>query len=344
MMKKLMINGLMVTGMLVAGVMMSGCATDAVTVHLVTDDLQVKTTYGSPKARVSFEDYGADYSAFDEKYGMHDGESVSTLEGKRNVYLAGEEFKDSVEYTVTYPEGKENGDIANGDVITITASYDEEAAKEAHIHVENAVYQYTVSGLEEYEPLDLFEGIDVFWEKDQYNINIGVTNNESNEILKDMYYQTKEETDEGVVTLRANVSDVQLYEQGYYAKDDVYEKTFELGKKPDLAFDVSDPEVKEACLQSARDYAEAMMRDCSTVTVDELTGDTTASIVSYEVSDPEVPWHGMATIDIYLHLSDGTTMKREKTAYVFRLEDGTLDDLEDYSFSSCEVRRTFIVL
>lgn len=343
-MKKWMVKMMMVCSLAAGGFLLAGCSTNTVTVYLVTDDLVVNTTWGSPKARVSFEDYGADYSAFDATYGVQDSDSVSTLEGKREVYLAGEEFKDSVEYTVTYPEGKENGDIANGDVITITASYDEEAAKEAHIHVENAVYQYTVSGLEEYEALDLFEGVEVYWEKDQYNINIGVTNNESNPILKDMYYQTMEETDDGVVTLRANVSDAQLYEQGYYAKDDVYEKTFDLGKKPDLEYDVSDPEVKEACLQSARDYAEAMMRDCGTVTVDELTGDMTASIVSYEVSDPEVPWHGMATIDIYLHLSDGTTLKRKKTAYVFRLEDGTLDDLEDYSFSSCEVRRTFIVL
>ena len=73
---------------------------------------------------------------------MHDGESVSTLEGKRNVYLAGEEFKDSVEYTVTYPEGKENGDIANGDVITITASYDEEAAKEFQAAIDKAGDDY----------------------------------------------------------------------------------------------------------------------------------------------------------------------------------------------------------
>ena len=344
MMKKWMTNGLMVTGMLVAGIMMSGCGTDAVTVYLVTDDLQVKTTYGSPKARVSFEDYGADYSAFDEKYGMHDGESVSTLEGKRNVYLAGEEFKDSVEYTVTYPEGKENGDIANGDVITITASYDEEAAKEAHIRVENAVYQYTVSGLEEYKPLDLFEGVEVYWENDQYNINVGITNNESNEILKDMHYQTKEETDEGVVTLQANISSVQLYEQGYYAKDDVYVKEFDLGKKPELLMDVNDTEIKEACMQSARDYAEAMMRDCPAVTVESLVGDTTADIVSYEVSEPEMPRHGFATIKITFNLSDGTKLSREKTAYVFRMADGTLDDMKDYGMSACTVRRFDLVL
>ena len=343
-MKKWMVKMMMVCSVVAGGLLMTGCAADTVTVYLVTDDLVVNTTWGSPKARVSFEDYGADYSAFDAKYGIQDSDSVSAIEGKRDEYLAGEEFKDSVEYTVTYHEGKENGDIANGDVITITASYDEEAAKEAHIHVENAVYQYTVSGLEEYEALDLFEGVEVYWEKEQYNINVGITNNESNPMLKEMHYQTMEETDDGVVTLRANVSDAQLYEQGYYAKDDVYEKTFDLGKKPDLEYDVSDPEVKEACLQSARDYAEAMMRDCGTVTVDELTGDMTASIVSYELSDPEMPRHGFATIRITLNLSDGTKLTREKTAYVFRLEDGTLDDLEEYSFSSCEVRRNNLVL
>ncbi len=343
-MKKWMVKMMMVCSLAAGGFLLTGCSTNTVTVYLVTDDLVVNTTWGSPKARVSFEDYGADYSAFDAKYGIQDSDSVSAIEGKRDEYLAGEEFKDSVEYTVTYPEGKENGDIANGDVITITASYDEEVAKEAHIHVENAVYQYTVSGLEEYEALDLFEGVEVYWEKEQYNINVGITNNESNPILKDMYYQTMEETEDGVVTLRANVSDAQLYEQGYYAKDDVYEKTFDLGKKPDLEFDVSDPEVKEACLQSARDYAEAMMRDCGTVTVDELTGDMTASIVSYELSDPEMPRHGFATIRITLNLSDGTKLTREKTAYVFRLEDGSLDDLEEYSFSSCEVRRNNLVL
>lgn len=152
-MKKWMVRFVMVCCVLFGGVLFTGCATDTVTVYLVTDDLVAKTTWGSPKARVSFEDYGADYSTFDAKYGIHDGDSVSSVERNREVYLAGEAFKDSVEYTVTYPEGKENGDIANGDVITITASYDEEAAKDAHIVVENAVYQYTVSGLEEYDPL-----------------------------------------------------------------------------------------------------------------------------------------------------------------------------------------------
>lgn len=343
-MKKWMVRFVMVCCVLFGGVLFTGCATDTVTVYLVTDDLEVKTTWGSPKARISFEDYGADYSAFDAKYGIHDGDSVYSVERNREVYLAGEEFKDSVEYTVTYPEGKENGDIANGDVITITASYDEEAAKDAHIVVENAVYQHTVSGLEEYEPIDLFEGVEVYWEKEQYNIRIGVTNNESNEVLKDMNYQSKEETEEGVVTIRANVSDAQLFELGYYAKDDVFEKEFDLGKKPELLFDVNDPEVKEACMQSARDYAEAFMRDCGTVTVKDLVQDTTASIVSYEVSDPEMPRHGFATIKIVLHLSDGSKLTREKTAYVFRLEDGSLDDLEDYSMSSCEVMRSNLVL
>lgn len=343
-MKKWMVRFVMVCCVLFGGVLFTGCATDTVTVYLVTDDLVAKTTWGSPKARVSFEDYGADYSAFDAKYGIHDGDSVSSVERNREVYLAGEAFKDSVEYTVTYPEGKENGDIANGDVITITASYDEEAAKDAHIVVENAVYQYTVSGLEEYEPIDLFEGVDVYWEKEQYNIRIGVTNNESNKVLKDMNYQSKEETEEGVVTIRANVSDAQLFELGYYAKDDVFEKEFDLGKKPELLMDVNDPEIKEACMQSARDYAEAFMRDCGTVTVKDLVQDTTASIVSYEVSDPEMPRHGFATIKIVLHLSDGSKLTREKTAYVFRLEDGSLDDLEDYSMSSCEVMRSNLVL
>lgn len=343
-MKKWMVRFVMVCCVLFGGVLFTGCATDTVTVYLVTDDLEVKTTWGSPKARVSFEDYGADYSAFDAKYGIHDGDSVSSVERNREVYLAGEAFKDSVEYTVTYPEGKDNGDIANGDVITITASYDEVAAKEAHIRVENAVYQYTVSGLEEYKPLDLFEGVEVYWENDQYNINVGITNNESNEILKDMHYQTKEETDEGVVTLQANISSVQLYEQGYYAKDDVYVKEFDLGKKPELKMDVNDPEIKEACMQSARDYAEAFMRDCSTVTVKDLVNDTTASIVSYEVTEPEMPRHGFATIKITFNLSDGTKLSREKTAYVFRMADGALDDMKDYSMSTCEVRRFDLVL
>ena len=141
-MKKWMVKMMMVCSLAAGGFLLAGCSTNTVTVYLVTDDLVVNTTWGSPKARVSFEDYGADYSAFDEMYGVQDSDSVSTLEGKREVYLAGEEFKDSVEYTVTYPEGKENGDIANGDVITITASYDEEAAKEFQAAIDKAGDDY----------------------------------------------------------------------------------------------------------------------------------------------------------------------------------------------------------
>ena len=73
-------------------------------------------------------------------------------------------FYQSLDYEYTLPEGKNQNELRNGDVITITLTCDEEAAKQLGITIKCETFQYTVTGLKETESFDLMQYLDVVYD------------------------------------------------------------------------------------------------------------------------------------------------------------------------------------
>ena len=73
-------------------------------------------------------------------------------------------FYSSLDYDYELPEGKSESDLRNGDVITITLTCDEAAAKQLGITLKSETFQYTVAGLKAAESFDLLQYFDVVYE------------------------------------------------------------------------------------------------------------------------------------------------------------------------------------
>jgi len=73
-------------------------------------------------------------------------------------------FYSSLDYEYELPEGKDERDLQNGDVITITLTCNEDAAKQMGITLKCGTFQYTVSGLKAAESFDLLQYFDVVYE------------------------------------------------------------------------------------------------------------------------------------------------------------------------------------
>jgi len=56
-------------------------------------------------------------------------------------------------------EVENNGELSNGDIITVTISTNDEALKNAKVSVKNTELQFTVSGLEEKTVIDVFDDV-----------------------------------------------------------------------------------------------------------------------------------------------------------------------------------------
>lgn len=314
-----------------------------VTVHLITDNLSAAVTGGNNYGTVAFNGYGRDMTELVEKYSDSASQSVEDLSNldwnaladSVNDYADIYAFESSIVYNVEYPDGKENGTLSNGDVIKITAEYDEDLAKEMHITVKDTEYEYTVEGLGDLIEVDLFEGLEVGWGVSYYGgtPTLKVEQTSEDELLQNISYYT-EEVDDNTIEVTASIDEENLISQGYIAKDSTYTKTYDVGRKPIPITSLSGEGVEEAYRAEAEKVATAYQNMCSTIYVEG----NPVTVSSYTVTELDEGWSGIDA-EVTYTLSDGRTYSTYYDLVLYRMEDDSIGSLMDYEFDSdsCEL-------
>ena len=314
-----------------------------VTVRLITENLSVAVTGGNNYGTVAFNGYGWDMTELVEKYSESASQSVEDLSNldwnaladSANEYADVYNFESSIVYNVEYPEGKENGTLSNGDVIKITAEYNEDLAKELHINVKDTEYEYTVEGLADLIEVDLFEGLEVGWGVSYYGSTptLEVNQTSEDELLSNISYYT-EEVDDDTIEVTASIDEENLISQGYIAKDSTYTKTYDIGRKPIPITSLAGEGVEEAYRAEAEKVATAYQNMCSTIYVEG----TPVTISSYTVTELDEGWSGIDA-EVTYTLSDGRTYSTYYDLMLYRMEDDSIGSLMDYEFDSdsCEL-------
>ena len=314
-----------------------------VTVRLITDNLSAAVTGGNNYGTVAFNGYGRDMTELVEKYSEKASGSVedlsnldwNSLADSVNEYADIYAFESSIVYNVEYPEGKENGKLSNGDVIKITAEYDEDLAKELHINVKDTEYEYTVEGLADLIEVDLFEGLEVGWGVSYYggSPTLQVNQTSEDELLSNISYYT-EEVDDNTIEVTASIDEENLISQGYIAKDSTYTKTYDIGRKPIPITSLAGEGVEEAYRAEAEKVATAYQNMCSTIYVEG----NPVTISSYTVTELDEGWSGIDA-EVTYTLSDGRTYSTYYDLMLYRMEDDSIGSLMDYEFDSdsCEL-------
>ena len=314
-----------------------------VTVHLITDNLSAAVTGGNNYGTVAFNGYGRDMTELVEKYSDSASQSVEDLSNldwnaladSVNDYADIYAFESSIVYNVEYPDGKENGTLSNGDVIKITAEYDEDLAKEMHITVKDTEYEYTVEGLADLIEVDLFEGLEVGWGVSYYGgtPTLKVEQTSEDELLQNISYYT-EEVDDNTIEVTASIDEENLISQGYIAKDSTYTKTYDVGRKPIPITSLSGEGVEEAYRAEAEKVATAYQNMCSTIYVEG----NPVTVSSYTVTELDEGWSGIDA-EVTYTLSDGRTYSTYYDLVLYRMEDDSIGSLMDYEFDSdsCEL-------
>lgn len=315
-----------------------------VTVHLITDNLSAAVTGGNNYGTVAFNGYGRDMTELVDKYSESASQSVEDLSNldwnaladSASDYADIYNFESSIVYNVEYPEGKENGTLSNGDVIKITAEYNEDLAKELHINVEDTEYEYTVEGLADLIEVDLFEGLEVGWGVSYYGSTptLEVEQTSEDELLSNISYYT-EEVDEDTIEVTASIDEENLISQGYIAKDNLYTKTYDIGQRPIPITSLDGEGVEQAYREEAEKVATAYQNMCSKIYVEG----NPVTISSYTVSEIEEGWSDIVA-EVTYTLSDGRTYTRSYDLMLYRMEDDSISSLMDYEFDSdsCEIR------
>ena len=341
--KKLIIIGAVAVVAIVACVAAFLYFGSFVDVHLITDNMSVAVTGGNNYGTVAFNGYGRDMTELVEKYSEKASGSVedlsnmdwNSLADSVNDYADIYAFESSVVYNVEYPEGKENGTLSNGDVIKITAEYDEDLAKELHINVKDTEYEYTVEGLADLIEVDLFEGLEVGWGVSYYGATptLKVEQTSEDELLSNISYYT-EEVDDNTIEVTASIDEENLISQGYIAKDSVYTKTYDVGRRPIPITSLSGEGVEDAYRAEAEKVATAYQNMCSSIYVEG----NPVTISSYTVTEFDESWNGIEA-EVTYTLSDGRTYSTYYDLVLYRLEDDSIGSLMDYEFDSdsCEL-------
>lgn len=134
-------------------------------------------------------DYEVDYAAMFKKMTGEDVtkfESMEDFESLKNSAALIEKamlLEQGVDVEVTYPEGKADNRLSNGDVVTITLTFDEKTADKLDIKVKNATIEHKVEGLADANVYDVLSHFDVTFEGYQGSGKAVITPKESTETV-----------------------------------------------------------------------------------------------------------------------------------------------------------------
>lgn len=125
---------------------------------------------------------------------------------------------------------KENGKLANGDVVVMTLDYDKDLLEnEAGYKLKQTTIEYVVEGLKELNPVDLFANVEVAWTSDYGDYYITLLENEAMPLNYGCYEIG--EVNNGIVTVSVN-QDAIANDYGLKAADGKYSKEFTVGSQP----------------------------------------------------------------------------------------------------------------
>lgn len=100
------------------------------------------------------------------------------------------EMADSLDYDLDKTSG-----LSNGDTVTVSFEYDNEAAAKFKIEYVGEPTEYTVEGLKETKKIDPFEGVTVEFSGTSPNVYAKVVNNSTDEVYEHIYYDLSKSYD-----------------------------------------------------------------------------------------------------------------------------------------------------
>ena len=180
--------------------------------------------------------YNMDYSKMSEKniQKMYDYELIMSVRNTCSFY---DEDGSSIN----------NGQLKNGDMVVYSCELNDlmkDAAKRQKVSFKNTSKAFKVEGLTELKEIDLFDGIEVYWEiADGYPALMLDTSKCTAASLLDIDYEVYNYSS-GTATVYANTYQDALISKGYIAKDEQYSKEIECDEEPVMVTSTTDDEVK----------------------------------------------------------------------------------------------------
>lgn len=158
---------------------------------------------------------------------------------------------------------EKEGGYANQENITYACTYDTEAAEQAGIRFTSGMKTYTVSGLDEYAVLDVFDGFSAGWQLDDNGLSIRL---DAPQEYLDMgisysYDYGAEEYNGETIDIHAQFDQNVLRSYGYVVASD--EITWTLGPMPEQISDVEELSDEERSL---------LIQQMQAILEDELSG------------------------------------------------------------------------
>ena len=95
-----------------------------------------------------------------------------------------EKFADSITYEADRTDG-----LSNGDVITITVSYDSKAAREAGVTIDDNIREYKVTGLNKGTAVDAFKDLQIVTDGISPFVTVTVDNLSKDEYISTLSYE-----------------------------------------------------------------------------------------------------------------------------------------------------------
>lgn len=144
-----------------------------------------------------YDGYGTAYIDFDYESFYSDMESSMKNTGSSSSgnYTLSDLIEDAVDYSGYYAvfegidwELDKTDSLYNGDSVTVSFEFDNDAAKKYGIKFKGDDTEYTVSGLEAIREIDPFEDVEVSFSGTSPNVYVSVTNNSSDEALSYVYF------------------------------------------------------------------------------------------------------------------------------------------------------------
>ena len=238
-----------------------------------------------------------------------------------------------------YVEGNpdaENGTLKNGDVVIFECEIPQEAldaASRQHISFKNTSKKFTVEGLQPVEEVDLFEGITVGWtfEEGYPQIKVDTTNCPAANQLGIEYRTSRNDNS---VTVRADVYESDLLENGYAPKDGLLEKDFDIEAEPVEVTSTTDDEVKKLAQSITDKLLIADLEGCKYKLTDK-GDDNKEKSIKHEDGDLGYGYKGISSsfgslVVEYTVVAGGEKVSRSYNVKVYKLADGSYEAFSNY--------------
>ena len=158
-------------------------------------------------------------------------------------------FLGTVNCKVEMDEGRENGKIQNGDVVTIRSVYDKKVAGKWKIRVKNEEFKVDISGLEDGQEVsgeELFENVVLIYDGIAPELSVQIENKNTDEFLRNISYEIEEEKkfyDIGdIIHVKANITEEEAIQNGYAIEqgENGYEKEYTIESQERYLRDIGD--------------------------------------------------------------------------------------------------------